>query len=63
MQDLITQCRGQSTRVDCPGGNLRNATHRNPGTAAEGIEINSEVDQLAKCRKRQDCSMIVHKAV
>lgn len=40
MQDLIRKLPGViSTRVGYTGGNVRNATYRNHGTHAEGIEI------------------------
>ncbi|MFZ6849047.1 peptide-methionine (S)-S-oxide reductase MsrA [Undibacterium sp. RuRC25W] len=40
MQDLIRQLPGvQSTRVGYTGGDVKNATYRNHGTHAEGIEI------------------------
>ena len=41
MQDLIRKMPGvQSTRVGYTGGDVPNATYRNHGTHAEGIEIN-----------------------
>ncbi|MDH3738211.1 MAG: peptide-methionine (S)-S-oxide reductase MsrA [Alphaproteobacteria bacterium] len=41
MQDLIRKLPGvQSTRVGYTGGDVANATYRNHGTHAEGIEIN-----------------------
>ncbi|MFZ6687683.1 peptide-methionine (S)-S-oxide reductase MsrA [Undibacterium sp. SXout11W] len=41
MQDLIRKLPGiQSTRVGYTGGDVKNATYRNHGTHAEGIEIN-----------------------
>jgi peptide-methionine (S)-S-oxide reductase len=41
MQDLIRKMPGvQSTRVGYTGGDVQNATYRNHGTHAEGIEIN-----------------------
>jgi peptide-methionine (S)-S-oxide reductase len=41
MQDLIRKMPGvQSTRVGYTGGDVKNATYRNHGTHAEGIEIN-----------------------
>jgi len=40
MQDLIRKMPGvQSTRVGYTGGDVQNATYRNHGTHAEGIEI------------------------
>ena len=40
MQDLIRKLPGvQSTRVGYTGGDVQNATYRNHGTHAEGIEI------------------------
>ena len=40
MQDLIRKMPGvQSTRVGYTGGDIQNATYRNHGTHAEGIEI------------------------
>ncbi|WP_333846076.1 peptide-methionine (S)-S-oxide reductase MsrA [Limnohabitans sp.] len=40
MQDLIRKIPGvQSTRVGYTGGDVQNATYRNHGTHAEGIEI------------------------
>ena len=40
MQDLIRKLPGvQSTRVGYTGGDVKNATYRNHGTHAEGIEI------------------------
>ena len=40
MQDLIRKLPGvEKTRVGYTGGDLRNATYRNHGTHAEGIEI------------------------
>ena len=41
MQDLIRKLPGViSTRVGYTGGDVKNATYRNHGTPAEGIEIN-----------------------
>jgi len=41
MQDLIRKLPGiQGTRVGYTGGDVKNATYRNHGTHAEGIEIN-----------------------
>jgi len=41
MQDLIRRLPGVlSTRVGYTGGDVKNATYRNHGTHAEGIEIN-----------------------
>lgn len=41
MQDLIRKIPGvQSTRVGYTGGAVKNATYRNRGTHAEGIELN-----------------------
>jgi peptide-methionine (S)-S-oxide reductase len=41
MQDLIRKMPGvHSTRVGYTGGDVKNATYRNHGTHAEGIEIN-----------------------
>ena len=41
MQDLIRKLPGViSTRVGYTGGDVKNATYRNHGTHAEGIEIN-----------------------
>jgi peptide-methionine (S)-S-oxide reductase len=41
MQDLIRKMPGvHSTRVGYTGGDVQNATYRNHGTHAEGIEIN-----------------------
>ncbi len=40
MQDLIRKLPGvETTRVGYTGGNVKNATYRNHGTHAEGIEI------------------------
>ena len=40
MQDLIRRMPGvKSTRVGYTGGDVKNATYRNHGTHAEGIEI------------------------
>ena len=40
MQDLIRKLNGvESTRVGYTGGDVKNATYRNHGTHAEGIEI------------------------
>ena len=40
MQDLIRKLPGVlSTRVGYTGGDVKNATYRNHGTHAEGIEI------------------------
>ena len=40
MQDLIRRLEGvERTRVGYTGGDVRNATYRNHGTHAEGIEI------------------------
>lgn len=47
MQDLIRRAPGVvSTRVGYTGGDVPNATYRNHGTHAEGIEITFDPDQL-----------------
>ncbi|MCB2134345.1 MAG: peptide-methionine (S)-S-oxide reductase MsrA [Rhodobacteraceae bacterium] len=48
MQDLIRKLPGViSTRVGYTGGDVRNATYRNHGTHAEGIEIIYDPDLLS----------------
>ena len=48
MQDLIRKLPGVlSTRVGYTGGDVKNATYRNHGTHAEGIEIWFESDQIS----------------
>jgi peptide-methionine (S)-S-oxide reductase len=48
MQDLIRKLPGVvSTRVGYTGGDVPNATYRNHGTHAEGIEINFEPSQIS----------------
>ena len=39
MEDLIRRQKGTLFRVGYTGGDVPNATHRNHGTHAEGIEI------------------------
>ena len=47
MQDLIRKMPGVTqTRVGYPGGDIPNATYRNHGTHAEGIEIFFNPDQI-----------------
>jgi peptide-methionine (S)-S-oxide reductase len=47
MQDLIRKLPGAiSTRVGYTGGDVPNATYRNHGTHAEGIEINFDPEQI-----------------
>jgi len=48
MQDLIRKLSGvQSTRVGYTGGDVANATYRNHGTHAEGIEITFENKEIS----------------
>ena len=48
MQDLIRKMQGViSTRVGYTGGDVPNATYRNHGTHAEGIEIEFDPSQLS----------------
>ena len=48
MQDLIRKLPGvTSTRVGYTGGDVPNATYRNHGTHAEGIEISYDPDQIS----------------
>ena len=48
MQDLIRQMPGvRSTRVGYTGGDVANATYRNHGTHAEGIEIVFDPDRIS----------------
>ena len=48
MQDLIRKLPGvTSTRVGYTGGDVPNATYRNHGTHAEGIEIFYDPDQMS----------------
>ena len=48
MQDLIRKLPGVSaTRVGYTGGDVPNATYRNHGTHAEGIEINYDPDRIS----------------
>ena len=48
MQDLIRKLPGvESTRVGYTGGDVPNATYRNHGTHAEGIEINFYPSQIS----------------
>jgi peptide-methionine (S)-S-oxide reductase len=48
MQDLIRKLPGVvSTRVGYTGGDVPNATYRNHGTHAEGIEINFDPSQIS----------------
>ena len=48
MQDLIRKMPGVvSTRVGYTGGDVPNATYRNHGTHAEGIEINFDPEQIS----------------
>ena len=48
MQDLIRKLPGvQSTRVGYTGGDVPNATYRNHGTHAEGIEVLYDPDQIS----------------
>lgn len=48
MQDLIRKLPGViSTRVGYTGGDVPNATYRNHGTHAEGIEINFDPKQVS----------------
>ena len=48
MQDLIRKLPGvQNTRVGYTGGDVQNATYRNHGTHAEGIEINFDPTVLS----------------
>jgi len=48
MQDLIRKMPGvESTRVGYTGGDVENATYRNHGTHAEGIEINFDPTQIS----------------
>jgi len=48
MEDLIRKLPGVvSTRVGYTGGDVANATYRNHGTHAEGIEIHFDPDQIS----------------
>jgi peptide-methionine (S)-S-oxide reductase len=48
MQDLIRKLPGvENTRVGCTGGNVPNATYRNHGTHAEGIEISFDPEIIS----------------
>ena len=48
MQDLLRKKPGvASTRVGCTGGDVPNATYRNHGTHAEGIEITYDPDVIS----------------
>ena len=48
MQDLIRQLPGvEATRVGYTGGDVPNATYRNHGTHAEGIEILFDPDRIS----------------
>lgn len=48
MQDLIRKLPGvESTRVGYTGGEIPNATYRNHGNHAEGIEINFDPDLIS----------------
>ncbi len=48
MQDLIRQLPGvESTRVGYTGGDVKNATYRDHGTHAEGIEILFNPEQIS----------------
>jgi peptide-methionine (S)-S-oxide reductase len=48
MQDLIRKMPGViSTRVGYTGGDVKNATYRNHGTHAEGIEINFDPAKIS----------------
>ena len=48
MQDLIRQLPGvEATRVGYAGGDVPNATYRNHGTHAEGIEILFDPDRIS----------------
>lgn len=48
MQDLIRKLPGvKNTRVGYTGGDVPNATYRNHGTHAEGIEINFDPEQIS----------------
>jgi peptide-methionine (S)-S-oxide reductase len=51
MEDLIRKLPGVvSTRVGYTGGDVANATYRNHGTHAEGIEINFDPTQMSYLR-------------
>jgi len=48
MQDLIRKLPGiEATRVGYTGGDVANATYRNHGTHAEGIEIFFDPDRIS----------------
>ena len=48
MQDLIRKLPGiEATRVGYTGGDVVNATYRNHGTHAEGIEIFFDTDRIS----------------
>ncbi len=48
MQDLIRKLPGvESTRVGYTGGDVRNATYRNHGSHAEGIEIKFDPSEIS----------------
>lgn len=48
MQDLIRKLPGvESTRVGYTGGDVKNATYRDHGTHAEGIEISFHPDKIS----------------
>jgi len=62
MQDLIRKLPGiEATRVGYTGGDVPNATYRNHGTHAEGIEILfdpldvDEIDDFLKYRIHDCC--------
>ena len=59
MQDLIRKLPGvTSTRVGYTGGDVPNATYRNHGTHAEGIEISYDPDILRDANpQNDDCRM------
>lgn len=48
VEDLIRKLPGvESTKVGYTGGDVPNATYRNHGTHAEGIEVNFDAEQLS----------------
>jgi peptide-methionine (S)-S-oxide reductase len=60
MQDLIRKMPGvQSTRVGYTGGDVQNATYRNHGTHAEGIEINFDPTVISY-RRILECFFQIH---
>lgn len=60
MQGLIRRLPGVlSTRVGYTGGDVPNATYRNHGTHAEGIEIIFDPDQLSY-RRLLECFFQIH---